>query len=116
MLMVADEIQTGLGRAGKLLAVNWENVRPDVVTLGKSLSGGTMPISAVLCDDEVMMNIKPNHHGSTFGGNAIAARICREAIQICLDEDLSGNAERLGKILREELQDIKGGIVKEIRG
>ena len=87
VLFIADEIQTGLARTGKMLACDHENVRPDILILGKALSGGTMPVSAVLCDDDIMMNIKPGEHGSTYGGNPLACAIAMESLQVLIDEN-----------------------------
>lgn len=94
VLFIADEVQTGLCRTGKMLAVNHYNVKPDIVCLGKALSGGTMPVSAVLADDEVMLTIKPGEHGSTYGGNPLACRVAIESLQVLLDEKLAENADR----------------------
>lgn len=103
VLMIADEIQTGIARTGKLLAVDHENVRPDILILGKALSGGVLPVSAVLADDEVMLCIKPSEHGSTFGGNPLACKVAMAALQVVKDEKLAENAERLGQIFRSEM-------------
>ncbi|MBI1769037.1 MAG: ornithine--oxo-acid transaminase [Bacteroidetes bacterium] len=103
VLLMMDEIQTGIARTGKMLASDHENVKPDLLILGKALSGGVMPISVVLANDEVMMMIKPGQHGSTFGGNPLAAAVCIEALQVVKDEKLAENAERLGKIFRERM-------------
>lgn len=103
VLFIADEVQTGLARTGRLLACDHENVRPDILILGKALSGGVYPISAVLADDQIMMVIKPGQHGSTFGGNPIAASVAIEALQVIQDEKLADNAEFLGRIFRDEL-------------
>ena len=103
VLLIADEIQTGIARTGKLLAVDHENVRPDVLILGKALSGGVLPVSAVLADDEVMMCIRPGEHGSTFGGNPLACKVAMAALEVVKNEKLAENAERLGKIFRDEL-------------
>lgn len=103
VLFIADEVQTGVARTGKRLAVDHENVKPDILVLGKALSGGTYPVSAVLADDEVMHVIKPGQHGSTFGGNPVAAAVAIEALQVVKDENLAENAEKMGKIFREEL-------------
>lgn len=115
-LWVADEIQTGIGRTGKLLACDYEEVRPDVVLLGKSLSGGILPVSAVLADDAVMLVLQPGDHGSTFGGNALACAVARTALEIVKDENLTRQAEDLGKILRLGLREAKLKWVKEVRG
>ena len=96
-----DEIQTGIARTGKMLASDYENVRPDLLILGKALSGGVLPISVVLADNDVMLVIKPGEHGSTFGGNPLAAAVCMEALQVVKDEHLVENAYRLGVIFRE---------------
>ena len=116
VLFIADEVQTGLGRTGKLLACDWEEVRPDILILGKALSGGTVPVSAVLCDDPIMMTIKPGEHGSTYGGNPLACKVAMAALQVIKDENLVYNAFYLGKYLRSELAKIKHPAIKEIRG
>jgi ornithine--oxo-acid transaminase len=116
VLFIADEVQTGLGRTGKMLACDWEEVRPDILILGKALSGGTLPVSAVLCDDPVMMNIKPGEHGSTYGGNPLACKVAMAALEVIKDENLVYNAFYLGKYLRSELSKIKHPAIKEIRG
>lgn len=116
VLFIADEIQTGLARTGKMLACDHEKVRPDIVLLGKALSGGMMPISAVLCDDEIMLTIKPGDHGSTFGGNPLAAVTAMEALKVLLDEDMSANAETMGQLFRTELQKLQSPIIETIRG
>ncbi len=103
VLLMMDEIQTGIARTGKMLASDHENVKPDLLILGKALSGGVMPISVVLANDEVMMVIKPGEHGSTFGGNPLAAAVCMESLQVIKDEKLAENAERLGKIFRDRM-------------
>ncbi len=103
VLFIADEVQTGVARTGKLLAVNHENVQPDILILGKALSGGVYPVSAVLANDSIMNVIKPGNHGSTFGGNPIAAAVAVAALEVVTDEKLAENAERLGTIFREEL-------------
>jgi len=116
VLFMADEVQTGLGRTGKMLACDWEDVRPDILILGKALSGGTVPVSAVLCDDPIMMTIKPGEHGSTYGGNPLACKVAMAALQVIKDENLVYNAFYLGKYLRSELAKIKHPAIKEIRG
>ncbi len=103
VLFIADEVQTGIARTGQLLAVNHENVKPDVLILGKALSGGAYPVSAVLADDAIMNVIKPGNHGSTFGGNPIAAAVAIAALEVVRDEDLANNAETLGQLFRSEL-------------
>jgi len=116
VLFIADEVQTGLCRTGKLLACDHEGVRPDILILGKALSGGAMPISAVLADDEIMLTIKPGEHGSTFGGNPLAAKVGIAALEVLRDEKLAENAERLGKIFRDEMKSIKSGMIELVRG
>ena len=116
VLFIADEIQTGLCRTGKLLACDHESVRPDIVLLGKALGGGMIPVSAVLADDEVMLCIAPGEHGSTYGGNALACRVAIEALDILVDEKLAENAERLGELLRNGLKAIKSPYIREVRG
>ena len=103
VLLMMDEIQTGIARTGKMLASDHENVKPDLLILGKALSGGVMPISLVLANDEIMLVIKPGEHGSTFGGNPLAAAVCIESLQVIKDERLAENAERLGKIFRDRM-------------
>jgi len=116
VLFIADEIQTGLSRTGRLLACDWEHVHADVLILGKALSGGMYPVSAVLASDDVMMCIKPGQHGSTYGGNPIAAKVAMAALDVLRDEKLSERAEYLGTILRDELKKIKSPLLKEVRG
>jgi ornithine--oxo-acid transaminase len=116
VLFIADEVQTGIARTGKLLACDHEGVRPDILILGKALSGGVLPVSAVLADDEIMLTIKPGEHGSTFGGNPIAAKVAIAALQVIKDENLAENAERLGKIFREEFSGINSDMIELVRG
>jgi ornithine--oxo-acid transaminase len=116
VLFIADEVQTGIARTGKLLACDHEGVRPDILILGKALSGGVLPVSAVLADDEIMLTIKPGEHGSTFGGNPLAARVAIAALEVVKNEKLAENADTLGKIFRKELQDIKSDMVELVRG
>ena len=116
VLFMADEVQTGIGRTGKLLACEHENVRPDGLILGKALSGGVYPVSAVLCDDEIMMVIKPGEHGSTFGGNPVAAKVAMAALQVIKDEKLAERAEKLGKIFRDEMSAIESDMITLVRG
>ena len=116
VLFIADEVQTGIARTGKLLACDHERVRPDMLILGKALSGGVYPVSAVLADDEIMMCIKPGQHGSTFGGNPVAARVAITALEVVRDENLAENAARLGSIFREELKNIKSDMIQLVRG
>jgi len=118
VLFCADEVQTGLGRTGKMKAIEHWNVKPDMVVLGKAISGGMMPVSAVLANDEIMLTMEPGSHGSTYGGCPIACRVAMEALQIIVDEDLCGNAEKLGKVFRSTLEKEIGGLswVQTIRG
>ncbi|HET8810519.1 MAG TPA: ornithine--oxo-acid transaminase [Flavobacteriaceae bacterium] len=118
VLFIADEIQTGIARTGKLLACDHENVRPDMITLGKAISGGAYPISAVLADDEIMNVIKPGQHGSTFGGNPVAAAVAIAALEVVTDENLAENAEKLGEIFRVEMNKYIDGseLVSLVRG
>ncbi|RMC11281.1 hypothetical protein DUI87_11400 [Hirundo rustica rustica] len=116
VLFIADEIQTGLARTGKMLAVDHENVRPDIILLGKALSGGLYPVSAVLCDDEVMLTIKPGEHGSTYGGNPLACRVAMAALEVIEEENLAKNAEIMGNLLRSELMKTPSNIVTAVRG
>jgi len=118
VLFIADEVQTGIARTGKLLAVHHENVQPDVLILGKAISGGVYPVSAVLCNDEIMNVIKPGQHGSTFGGNPVAAAVAIAALEVIKDEKLAENAERLGIILRDGLNKIaeKNNLITLVRG
>lgn len=118
VLFIADEIQTGIARTGKLLAVDHENVRPDILILGKAVSGGFYPVSLVLADDAVMNVIKPGQHGSTFGGNPLGAKVAMTALQVVKDEKLAENAEKLGELFRLRMQKLveKYDIVKLVRG
>lgn len=118
VLFIADEVQTGIARTGKLLAVDHENVRPDILILGKALSGGVVPVSAVLADDEIMLCIKPGEHGSTFGGNPLSCKVAMAALEVVANEKLAENAERLGKIFREELRKMtrENRLVELVRG
>jgi len=116
VLFIADEVQTGLARTGKLLACDHEGVRPDILILGKALSGGVMPISAVLADDDIMLTIKPGEHGSTFGGNPLAGKVAIAALEVIKDEKLAENAEHLGKIFRDEFNSIKSKMIEFVRG
>jgi len=118
VLFIADEVQTGLGRTGKMLATDYEKARPDILILGKALSGGVIPASAVLADDEIMLCIKPGEHGSTFGGNPLASSVCHAALKIIIDEKLSENSYLLGKRFRKSFNSYveKSSIVLKIRG
>jgi ornithine--oxo-acid transaminase len=116
VLFIADEVQTGIARTGKMLACDHEGVRPDILILGKALSGGVMPVSAVLADDDIMLNIKPGEHGSTFGGNPVACKVAIAALEVVKEEKLAERAEYLGKIFREELGKVQSDMIKQIRG
>lgn len=116
VLFVADEVQTGIARTGKLLAVDHEGVRPDVLILGKAISGGVVPVSAVLADDDVMLCIKPGEHGSTFGGNPIACEVAIAALDVIKDEKLAKNAEAMGIIFRDELNKVESEMIELVRG
>lgn len=116
VLFIADEVQTGLCRTGKMLACDHPPVRPDIVCLGKALSGGTLPVSAVLADDDIMLTIKPGEHGSTYGGNPLACKVATESLQVLIDEKMSENAERQGEKLRQELVRLKLPYVSIVRG
>ncbi len=116
VLMVADEIQTGLARTGKMLACDIENVRPDILILGKALSGGVLPVSAVLCDDEIMMTIKPGEHGSTYGGNPLACKVAITALEVLKNENLAERAATMGELLRNELRKLNSPFIEAVRG
>ncbi len=116
ILFIADEIQTGIARTGKMLACDHEGVRPDIVCLGKAISGGVLPISAVLADDEIMLTIKPGEHGSTFGGFPPACRVAIEALRVVKDENMAEHAEEMGRIFREELIKINSPFIEIVRG
>ena len=119
VLLITDEIQTGLGRTGKLLAADYDEVRGDILILGKALSGGVLPVSAVLADDVIMLTIQPGQHGSTFGGNPLACAVMQAALDVLQDENLTENASRLGEIFREEMRLLQAEIpelVDEVRG
>ena len=118
VLFIADEVQTGIGRTGKRLACDWEGVKPDILVLGKALSGGTMPVSAALADDEVMLTILPGEHGSTYGGNPLACAVTIEALRVVEDENLADNAERMGRVFRERMEALqqKTDLIELVRG
>lgn len=116
VLFIADEIQTGLARTGKMLACDHENVRPDILLLGKALSGGMMPVSAVLCDNEIMMTIKPGEHGSTYGGNPLACKVAITALEVLKTENMEENAAAMGQLFREELEALHSKHIAVIRG
>jgi len=116
VLFIADEVQTGIARTGKMLACDHEGVHPDILILGKAISGGILPVSAVLASDEIMLCIKPGEHGSTFGGNPLACRVAISALQVIKDEKLADNAEKMGKIFRDEMKAIKSDMIELVRG
>jgi ornithine--oxo-acid transaminase len=116
VLFIADEIQTGIARTGKMLCCDYEDVRPDILILGKALSGGTIPVSAVLADDAIMLSIKPGEHGSTYGGNPLACRAAMAALEVVKEENLAENAMYLGEIFRAEIKKIKSEMISIVRG
>lgn len=116
VLFVADEVQTGLARTGKMLACDHEDVRPDILVLGKAISGGMLPVSCVLADDEIMLTIKPGEHGSTYGGNPVAAKVSIAALEVLLEENLAENAEKMGKLFRKKLKSIDSKLIELVRG
>ncbi|RLD62477.1 MAG: ornithine--oxo-acid transaminase [Bacteroidetes bacterium] len=116
VLFMADEVQTGLARTGKMLACDYEDVRPDVLILGKAISGGMFPVSAVLADDEIMLTILPGEHGSTYGGNPIAAKVSIAALEVIKEEKLCENSMKIGEIFREEMRSIKSEMIEIVRG
>ena len=116
VLFIADEVQTGIARTGKMMACDHENVKPDILVLGKALSGGTMPVSAVLCRDEIMLCIKPGEHGSTFGGNPLACAVAMESLKVIVEEKLAENASNMGEVFRTELRNLNHPIIELVRG
>ena len=116
VLFIADEVQTGIARTGKMLCSDHDGIRPDIVILGKARGGGVLPVSACLADDDIMLNVKPGEHGSTFGGFPLAARVAVEALKVVKDEKLVQNAEKMGKIFREEIQKINSPFIVQVRG
>ena len=116
VLFIADEVQTGLARTGKMLACDHENIRPDILILGKALSGGTLPISAVLADDDIMLQILPGEHGSTYGGNPLACAVAMTSLEVLKSENMVQNAEKMGQLLRKELAKLNSPHIKLIRG
>jgi len=116
VLFIADEVQTGIARTGKMLACDYEDARPDLLILGKAISGGVFPVSAVLADDEIMLCIQPGEHGSTFGGNPLACKVAQAALEVVIDENLAENAYRLGKIFRRELLAFDNDMITLVRG
>jgi ornithine--oxo-acid transaminase len=116
VLFIADEVQTGVARTGRLLACDYENVKPDILILGKALGGGVFPVSAVLCSHEIMDTLKPGEHGSTFGGNPLACAVAMESLKVVQDENLSGNAFNMGEIFRSRLRAIDSPLIETVRG
>ena len=116
VLFIADEVQTGIARTGKMLACDWEGFKPDVLILGKALSGGVYPVSAVLANDDIMLTIRPGEHGSTFGGNPVACKVAITALQVVKDEHLAENAEKMGNLFRAECRKIESPFIELIRG
>ena len=118
VLFIADEVQTGIARTGKMLATDYEDARPDILILGKALSGGVLPVSAVLADDEIMMCIKPGEHGSTYGGNPLSCAVAKAALEVVKEENLEQNALEMGELFRERLEQLKSksNLVTLIRG
>jgi len=116
VLLIADEIQTGLARTGKMLAIDHEDVHADILILGKALSGGTVPVSAVLANNDIMMLIKPGEHGSTYGGNPLACAVAMESLQVLLDENMAENAAAMGELFRNELIKLESPLIKTVRG
>jgi len=116
VLLLGDEIQTGLGRTGKMLAFDHEGVRPDILILGKALSGGVLPVSAVLADDEIMLTIRPGEHGSTYGGNPLACKVAMEALRVLKEEKMTENAQSLGELFRRELEGLRSPYIRLVRG
>ena len=118
VLFIADEVQTGIGRTGKKLACDWENVKPDILILGKALSGGTIPVSAAFANDEIMLTIKPGEHGSTYGGNPLACAVTIAALQVVEEENLAENAELMGQLFRNRMSDLQTqcSLIEIVRG
>ena len=118
VLFIADEIQTGLGRTGKMLCCDYENIKPDILILGKALSGGILPVSAVLSSDEIMLTIQPGQHGSTYGGNPLACTVAQTALSVIIEEKMIENSFKLGEIFRKKISKImkKTNLIKEVRG
>lgn len=116
VLLILDEVQTGFGRTGKLMCSEWEGVKPDILAVGKALSGGMMPASAAFCNNDLMLTIKPGDHGSTFGGNPLAMCVAREAIKTIIEENMVENSLKMGEIFQDELSKIKSPLLVEMRG
>jgi ornithine--oxo-acid transaminase len=116
VLFMADEIQTGLCRTGLMLACDHDHVQPDILILGKALSGGTLPVSAVLANDHIMLTIQPGEHGSTYGGNPLACRVAVESLRVLKEENMAANAEAMGELLRKELTALQSPVISVVRG
>jgi ornithine--oxo-acid transaminase len=116
VLLIADEVQTGLCRTGKMLCIDHENVKADILLLGKALSGGVFPISAVLANDDIMLTIKPGEHGSTFGGSPLASVVAKKALEVLVDENMAENAAKMGELFREKLRELNSPFIKLVRG
>ena len=118
VLFIADEVQTGIARTGRMLATDYEDAKPDILILGKALSGGVFPVSAVFANDEVMLCIQPGEHGSTFGGNPLACAVAKAALEVVLEENLASNAEKLGAYFRDKMNEyiLKSDLVSLVRG
>jgi ornithine--oxo-acid transaminase len=116
VLFMADEIQTGLARTGKMLACDYEAVHPDILILGKALSGGILPVSAVLSNDEIMLTIQPGEHGSTYGGNPLSCKVAMAAMDVLQEENMAENADELGKYFRKGIEDLQSPFIKLVRG
>lgn len=116
VLFIADEIQSGIGRSGRMLACDWEGVKPDILVLGKALSGGVTPVSAVFANDDIMLTIKPGEHGSTYGGNPLACAVAIAALEVVRDEHLAENANKMGELFRRQMEAIDHKMIKKVRG
>jgi len=116
VLLICDEIQTGIARTGKMLCSQWAGIKPDIITLGKAIAGGMYPVSAVLSSKEIMLVIEPGTHGSTFGGNPLGAAVSIRALELIKEEDMAGNAEKLGRIFRDSITALKSPVVQTVRG
>jgi ornithine--oxo-acid transaminase len=116
VLLICDEIQTGIARTGKMLCSQWAGIKPDIITLGKAIAGGMYPVSAVLSSKEIMLVIEPGTHGSTFGGNPLGAAVSIRALELIKEEDMAGNAEKLGRIFRDSITALKSPVVQAVRG
>lgn len=116
VLLICDEIQTGLGRTGRMMCYEYDNIKPDMVCLGKALSGGMYPVSAVLANDNIMLNIRPGEHGSTYGGNPLACRVAMASLQVLVEENLAAKSYKMGEIMRRELRKLPRSVITEVRG